>query len=85
MGKASILISEIEKPKSKVFSNVSQKEYEEEMIVRKRISEITEWLGIRTIFDGDSILTEEMKKQYEKDSSYALALILSGKEVPKDV
>ena len=30
-------------------------------------------------------VSEDMEKQYEKDSSYALALLLSGKDVPKDV
>lgn len=73
------------KPKGRVFPPVSQEEYDREFQSRKRINEISDFLGIRTIFDNRSILTEDMEKQYEKDSSYALALLLGGKEVPKDV
>lgn len=75
----------MKKPKGRVFPNVSQKEYEQEMVARKRINEMSDLLGIRTIFDGDVSVSEDIEKQYEKDSSYALALLLSGKEVPKDV
>ena len=74
----------MKKPKGKVLPTMTQKEYEEELLSRKILREQTEYLGIRTIFDSDS-LTEDMEKQYEKDSSYALALLLSGKEVPKEV
>ena len=74
----------VKKPKGKVLPTMTQKEYEEELLSRKFLREQTEYLGIQTIFDSD-FLTEDMEKQYEKDSSYALALLLSGKEVPKDV
>ena len=67
-------------PCTKIFGMNS----EENRYIHKNLREQTEYLGIRTIFDSD-FLTEDMEKQYEKDSSYALALLLSGKEVPKEV
>lgn len=78
--------NKVQIPKGRVFPPVSQEEYEKEMSFRNVMYAKADALGIHTVFDEDTVfISDDMKKQYEKDSSYALSLLLGGKDVPKDV